>query len=359
MRIAIASRHLPDVEGSAAGRVLEATRRGLVQLGVDVTVLSWGPEPPRTPLPDGCDWSPLPSEPALRTRARALRRPRTDAVRSPWRPPDDAVLVADDPLSHALLDGRGDGRVVTTVHYLTSLDRSAVGRRRAADLQDVRAERRVVRDSAGVLAYSARVAEVLGRWSATPVATVPAAVPVPDDALPVVEAPVAGLLADWGWPPNRWALDVLLRAWPEVRRRVPTARLLLGGRGDAGVGTLAGVEHVGQVARSEDLLARLAVLAFPCPPSSGPKVKVLEALAGGLAVVTTPAGVEGVEGAGEHVWVADPSRFADHLAGALADPAARAARASAARAGVGGAHGPRPAAERRLAALDRLLGRGG
>lgn len=357
MRVAIVSRHLPEPEGSAAGRILAATRRGLVEAGAEVTVHSWGPDAPRGELPDGCRWTPLPSEPRVRSKARALVRPRADAALLRWRPPEDAVVVADDPLSYPALRATGYARsAVTTFHYLTAIDVRAVGERRVADVQDLRAERRVARRSAGVLAYSGRVGEVLRRWSGAPVEVVPAAIAIPEEPFATVDEPVAGLLADWRWAPNRWALDVLLRSWPEVRWRVPSARLVLGGRGDPGIGTLAGVRDVGTVARSEDLLSELAVLAFPCPPSSGPKVKVLEAFAAGLSVATTPAGVEGIDVGPGSSWTGGPEGFADLLADALSDPTGRADRGALARSGVARTHAPRPAAERRLAALRGLLG---
>src|SRR5207248_787447 len=76
---------------------------------------------------------------------------------------------------------------------------------------------------------------------------VPAAYPMPDEPLPFVEEPVAAIMSDWLWPPNRAALDTLLTDWPQVRARVPAARLLVAGRNlspDA-VGIIEGVEYLG------------------------------------------------------------------------------------------------------------------
>jgi glycosyltransferase involved in cell wall biosynthesis len=166
------------------------------------------------------------------------------------------------------------------------------------------------------------------------------------------------LLADWRWPPNRWACDVLLAAWPHVRAQVPAARLKLAGPGDLSIGTMAGVDVLGPVAHSEDVLAEAAALAFPCPPSSGPKVKVIEALGAGLPVVTTEAGVEGVEAGGDvvaEVAPADPEAFARALSAVLLDPSARAALADRAVAAMARTHAPRPAARTRVAVLTELL----
>ena len=340
MRLDILSRHLPAIEGTAAGRVLHAAATGLLAEGADVTVTSWSPEPPGSPgdLPDWCRWTPLPPEPAWRRRGRAAIRPRSDVVRLGWAP--TGLAVADDPLSAAALPAGG----VATLHYVTELDLAGLRRRASPrDRQDLRAEARV-RATTPVLAYSGRVADWAG-GTAIPIPLV-----IPRQPMAQVEEPVAALVADWRWPPNLVALAALLDAWSSIR--VPGARLLLAGRGDPRVGTLAGVEVLGPVAQSTDVLSRAAVLAFPCPDTSGPKVKVLEAAALGLAVITTSAGAEGLDT--DALVVADGTSFAIALTRALADPAARAERAARARVQVRAVHAPAPAARARLAALVRL-----
>lgn len=339
MRIDVLSRHLPEGQGAAAGRILLATTEGLLAEGCEVRVTSWRPEPPTEDLPAWCTWRPLPAEPAWRTRGRALVRPRSDVVRLGWAPA--GLPVADDPLSAPALPTGG----LATLHYATALDLRALHRRpQPRDLQDLRAERRL-RGRSGLLAYSERVAGWAGATC------VPVALPVPLQALPLVDEPVAGLLADWTWAPNRAALTALLAAWPDVRAAVPTARLELSGRGSAAVGTLPGVTVLGEVVRSTDALERLAVLAFPCPDTSGPKVKVAEAAAYGVPVLTTRAGAEGLRTSA--LATAGGDGFAAALAALLRDPAARAERAGRGRADVVAAHAPRPAARARLAALAR------
>jgi glycosyltransferase involved in cell wall biosynthesis len=165
------------------------------------------------------------------------------------------------------------------------------------------------------------------------------------------------MVADWVWPPNKLALDQLLRSWSDVRRRVAGARLLLAGRGlQARVAAPeSGVEVLGPVASSAAVLAKAAVVAFPCPPSSGPKIKVLEALAHGIPVVTTAAGVEGLVGATTGAVVVPPDeRFGQELAALLLDPARRSALGRAGRAAVIAAHAPRPAARARVEACATL-----
>lgn len=336
MRVDLLSRHLPDPEGTAAGRVLQATADGLLGEGVDLRVTSWSPTPPRT-QPDWLSWTPLPAESAWRTRGRALLHPRSDVRLLGWTPAGTAV--ADDPLSAPALPPGG----VATVHYATALDVLAMGVRhvRPKDAQDVRAERRVRRGR--VLTYSERVAYWTGGLA------VPAALRIPDAPLPLVDRPVAALVADWGWAPNRVALQHLLAAWAQVR--VPGARLLLAGRGGSPV-TADGVTWLGEVPDVREVLEQAALLVFPCPGTSGPKVKVLEAAAAGLPVLTTPSGAEGV--ATDALHVTGLPGFAGALQALLADPGRRAAGALRAREQVAAVHGPGPAARARLQATQRL-----
>jgi glycosyltransferase involved in cell wall biosynthesis len=51
---------------------------------------------------------------------------------------------------------------------------------------------------------------------------------------------------------------------------------------------------VGEVASAGEFLRSLSLLLFPLRRGSGMKVKVLEAIATGVPVVTTPAGAEGI-----------------------------------------------------------------
>lgn len=352
------SRHLPDPSGTAAGRALHALGEGLVADGHDLDVWSWWYDEPARALPTWCRWAPLPDEPALRTRLRALARPRSDVVRAGWCPrPGSDVVVADDPVSFAAV--RPHPAAVLTVHYSTLLDARAVDDRSLRAVQDVRAERAFARSAAGVIAYSPRVASAVGA-GAVPA---PIGCPVPPAALPIVDAPVAACVADWTWPPNERAAAVLVRAWELVRAELPGARLVLAGRGSERYAAGA-VEGRGRVGDAVAVLAEAAVLAFPCPPTSGPKVKVLEAMALGLPVVTTHAGVEGVAGIdgvegvdGSAVAVAgvDPAAFAGAVVSLLRDPARRAAAAAQSRSLVLGSHAPVPCARARIAAWSAAL----
>jgi hypothetical protein len=310
--------------------------------GHDVTAWCWGPvEPPD--LPSWAQWKPLPDAPVWAVKSRALIAPRTDAVRLKLDLPDGAVGVADDTISYPAI--RGTARPVANINNSLALDRRALHGRRGTDLQDVRAERRLVRAAPSLWVSSSRVRDAFGRG-----VVVPSTLPLPDEVVPPVEAPVVGILADWRWQPNRVALGSLLDAWTEVRDRVPGALLLVAGRGTAPVGVLPGVQVLGEVPTSADLLSQVALLAFPCPDTSGAKLKSFDTLAHEVALVTTPAGAEGLPEGAAYVVPAGVS-FADELVRLLNDGQQRRELARRGRELLLRHHSPRVAALARLDAL--------
>jgi len=151
--------------------------------------------------------------------------------------------------------------------------------------------------------------------------------------------------------PNLDALIHLCRdIWPRVRARAAGARLIVAGReareqlGRAAPQVLAAVERDrsielrGWAPDLGELMARSAALAAPVRLGAGVRTKVIEAMAAGLPVVTTPRGAEGLEAIpGRELLVADGrDRFAEELVRLLGDEAlqrrlSQAGRARAAR----------------------------
>jgi hypothetical protein len=342
-RIDVVTVHLPQRQGRAAERALFAWVEGARRLGADVCVTSWSSYEPREELPAWCEHLALPARSRLAQHAAALTRPRSDARLLAWTPRRGAWAVADDVVSVAAAAGRE--RSVMVAHYSTLLDQWALRRAQVKHVQDARHERRAAARVRVPTAYSGRVARRFGHGTSV----VPIALEI-TPASAFVEEPVAVLPADWTWPPNIAALTTLLRDWPAVRRGTPGARLLLAGSGlPDGVRTALpeGVEALGHLPDLAELWAQAAVLAFPCAPSSGPKVKVLEAAMAGVPVVTTEYGAEGLDLDG--IMVASRFDFAAVLANVLADPAMRATASERIRASAVVHHAPIPAAAGRLA----------
>lgn len=135
----------------------------------------------------------------------------------------------------------------------------------------------------------------------------------------------------------RWFLD---EVWPRVLARVPDARFEAVGRGLAdshprATGEPAGTGFHSDVASVDPFYAAADVCVVPLLSGGGTKIKLVEAMSRGRAVVTTSLGLEGLEEHRSVLLVADGAQeFADAVAGLLADPeraadlGARAAEAS-------------------------------
>lgn len=122
--------------------------------------------------------------------------------------------------------------------------------------------------------------------------------------------------------PNRTGLAFLLReVWPRIRAELPQATLTIVGticQALSEFGTEAalhaeGIHGLGLVETLETEYARAAVCLVPLLMGTGIKIKLLEALGYGKAIVSTSVGIQGLESwAGETVLVADSAAdFAD------------------------------------------------
>jgi glycosyltransferase involved in cell wall biosynthesis len=123
---------------------------------------------------------------------------------------------------------------------------------------------------------------------------------------------------------------------PLIVRKLPRFRLLVAGKNPTPVvQSLAGpnVEIIGFVERTQAVLRRACIEVVPLIQGSGTRVKILEALAAGKAMVSTAKGSEGL--AVEHgrdILVADePAQFAAEVVRVLRDAALRRRLGTAAR----------------------------
>lgn len=250
------------------------------------------------------------------------------------------VVDLDDLLSrryHALAHGRAEAATVLG-YYGASLPASirrllamVTARFLGIEARLVGRRERAVGMAATVVSLVAQdearsFAERIGR----PVAWLPMAVDIPESAAPVASNEherivfVGGLDYHANLEAVRTyvtevapALDAL--GCPGVRLRVvghcpPEVRLELG--------AVPSVDLLGYV---DDLSAELsAARAFvaPIPPGTGVKTKVLEAMAAGLPVVSTPDGVDGIGAVdGEHCLIgATGASMAGAVARLIADP---------------------------------------
>jgi glycosyltransferase involved in cell wall biosynthesis len=265
----------------------------------------------------------------LRGIAAAAEQP----AMAPWAGPAQAAAVG------ALIDTGPDLVLVNNLHACCALLRS--GRRPPrlfVDLDDVQhlvrlrwcrqpphtpgrlfmlshipaliaAERAAARLAEATFVCSPADRDHLARLGLPRLVVVPNAVEVPPaspDAAVAPDEPTLLFVGGMSHEPNREAAERLVRRiFPLIRRQRPEARLLLAGLDSEGLPSRADappcVAYCGFVADIAALYRRTSVFVCPMLNGGGTRIKLLDAAAHGLAIVSTRMGAEGLEFAdGEH-----------------------------------------------------------
>lgn len=205
------------------------------------------------------------------------------------------------------------------------------------------AERRALTRAALVSACSDEDAQALGGACVLPnLAPDPPATLVPERR--PGEIVFTGTLC---WGPNvDAALWMAREILPRIRERVPEARLRLVGREPApevrALGELPGVEVVGSVPDVWPELFRASLAVAPLRMGSGTRIKILEAAAAHLPVVSTTVGAEGLDFPSPSTLrrADEPASFARACIELLQDPEEAAWLGAAARAQRDRLYGP-------------------
>jgi len=183
----------------------------------------------------------------------------------------------------------------------------------------------------GVAAISPADAEHFKKHNTrTPVTSIPFGVD-PDD-YPVEppkpgKAPVFFHLGSMDWLPNEEGVRWLLReVWPGLQEHRPDARLDLAGNRmphDLRGTKAGGVKCRGRVKNAVEYMTKRDVMVVPLFSAGGMRVKIIEGMALGKAIISTPIGAEGIDHTdGKNILIArNAAEFVHYMTTLLDDPA--------------------------------------
>ena len=204
-----------------------------------------------------------------------------------------------------------------------------------------RFERSVIRQVQAVVIFNERDRQALAYCTRnTPIVRIPLGTVLPEHPLNPLGYPPLSLLfvGNFKHPPNVDAAVRLIRAiFPRVQARYPgVALLVVGEQPPRHIQRMASERIIvtGRVPDVTPYLDQAAVVVAPIRLGGGMRVKVLEALAAGKAVVASPLAIEGLDLVdGEQVLLAETDQqFCDGIVRLLTHPDSRTALAARARA---------------------------
>lgn len=121
------------------------------------------------------------------------------------------------------------------------------------------------------------------------------------------------------WFPNeegiKWMIE---KVWPSVIKKLPGIELHLAGRYMPEWLSNLSVPHItidGEVPDVWEYMQRFSIMVVPLFSGSGIRIKIVEAMAAGKAIITTAIGAEGINYEnGQHLLIAkDPNSFVDAI----------------------------------------------
>ena len=289
-----------------------------------------------------------------------------------WRP--EVVVIVQDMAAGWVTRLPAELPAVLTLHDLTwrryaSEARYAPTRRRV--LLEVEAHRHrrhtlgLLPRFAAAVTLSTLETDELRAATSIPIELIPIGVDTREiTAMPEPDGPPRLLFTGTlNYPPNsdgiRWFVE---QVWPLVRREQPDVTLDIVGRNPTpqvlALDRHEGVTVVGPVPSMAPWFAQCHAVVVPIRTGAGVRVKIVEAMSAGRAIVSTSLGCEGLPAimAGEQLLVADtPEAFAREVLTVLSDPALRAGLAAAGRATAVDVFDSRALTDRYAAVLERAI----
>jgi glycosyltransferase involved in cell wall biosynthesis len=332
-RIVVVMLEPPLPFGNAAARWYYVLLRGLVDRGYRVTAFAACSKPEQIdearrlfPAPQyDLRLYPFP-RPSLARKLRNLLRPYGYMFGPEIERDLKAELAKGFDLLHLeqLWSGwlaiKHADKALVNIHFLAALDLPTLrpkSIRQAFDIgRQLAAERWMLRRFRRFRALSEPLAVELRRLNpSASVEVVPLGIDtslydfIPDDQRP--GEPIISLIGSMNWYPGFSAAKRLLeRLWPEIKRRCPAARArIIGWAARSALAefvSLPDVEIFENVPDTRPYFQQSGILLYAPERGSGMKIKVMEAMAYGIPVVTTRDGVEGIPAVdGLHAQVAE------------------------------------------------------
>jgi polysaccharide biosynthesis protein PslH len=133
-------------------------------------------------------------------------------------------------------------------------------------------------------------------------------------------------LGSMEWMPNlqgiEWFLDT---CWPTLRKKFPSLSLHIAGKGmteEMKNRTIPGVTFYGAVPSAASFICAHPIVVVPLLSGGGMRLKIVEAMAAGRCVISTPVGAEGIEAtSGKELLLANNvDDYVAHITTLIAEP---------------------------------------
>ncbi len=157
-----------------------------------------------------------------------------------------------------------------------------------------------------------------------PILVLPFAMDLPEEkSVEPVKRGTVFHLGAMDWEENREGVSWLINeVWPKVISKIPSAELHLAGRGlQINDGKYAGpnIFNHGEIEHAENFMNEFAIMVVPLLSGGGMRIKLVEGMALGKAIVSTSIGAEGTETQNEKEIMIEnsPKGFADAICNLL------------------------------------------
>jgi glycosyltransferase involved in cell wall biosynthesis len=140
-----------------------------------------------------------------------------------------------------------------------------------------------------------------------------------------IDYPSVFFIGALDWFPNEEGLKwFLLNVWPRLSKMYPELSFYIAGRGDASwlrIENNTNVEFLGEIKDAAAFIKSKAIMIVPLFSGSGMRVKIIEGMSLGKAIVSTSVGVEGIiHKDGDNIMIADnPEAFIAYLSTLIND----------------------------------------